>query len=52
MPGLKDRATQNKLLQKPPATLDEALLIATRLEAANAKMHTLAGIRQQLELLI
>ena len=40
--GLKDKATQNKLLQEPPTDLDSALLIARRFEAANATMKTLA----------
>ena len=44
--GLKDRATQSKLLQEPPKTLDEALLLARRFEAANATMHTLAGVQK------
>ena len=40
--GLRDKATQNKLLQEPPNSLDDALLIARRFEAANATMKTLA----------
>ena len=40
--GLKDKATQNKLLQEPPTDSDSALLIARRFEAANATMKTLA----------
>ncbi|CAB4013729.1 Transposon Ty3-G Gag-Pol poly [Paramuricea clavata] len=40
--GLRDKATQNKLLQEPPNILDDALLIARRFEAANATMKTLA----------
>ncbi|CAB4041792.1 Hypothetical predicted protein [Paramuricea clavata] len=40
--GLSDKATQNKLLQEPPNSLDDALLIARRFEAANATMKTLA----------
>ena len=39
--GISDRSTQNKLLQEPPATLEEGLLIARRFEAANATMKTL-----------
>ncbi len=39
--GLKDRATQSKLLQEPPNTLDEAVLTARRFEAANSTMETL-----------
>ena len=34
--GMKDLPTQNKLLQEPPATLEEAVLIARRFEAANS----------------
>ena len=40
--GLKDKTTQNKLLQEPPTDLDSALLIARHFEAANATMKTLA----------
>ncbi|CAB3986622.1 Transposon Ty3-G Gag-Pol poly [Paramuricea clavata] len=40
--GLRDKATQNKLLQEPPNSLNDALLIARRFEAANATMKTLA----------
>ena len=40
--GLRDKSTQNKLLQEPPKSLDDALLIARRFEAANATMKTLA----------
>ena len=40
--GLRDKATQNKLLQEPPNTLDDALLTARRFEAANATMKALA----------
>ncbi len=36
--GLRDKATQNKLLQEPPNSLDDALLIARRFEAASATM--------------
>ena len=39
---LRDKATQNKLLQEPPNSLDDALLIARRFEAANATKKTLA----------
>ena len=39
--GMKDLPTQNKLLQEPPATLEEAVLIARRFEAANSTMATL-----------
>ena len=41
--GLRDRTTQSKLLQEPPANLDDALLIARRFEAANATVETLLG---------
>ena len=40
--GLRDKATQKKLLQEPPNSLDDTLLIARRFEAANATMKTLA----------
>ena len=40
--GLKDRQTQNKLLQEPPSSLDDAVLLARRFEAANATMQTLS----------
>ena len=39
--GLRDKAAQNKLLQEPPDSLDDALLISQRFEAANATMKTL-----------
>ena len=39
--GLRDRSTQNKLLQDPPENLDDALFIARRFEAANFTMETL-----------
>ena len=39
--GLRDRATQNKLLQEPPTDLDAALFVARRFEAANATMKKL-----------
>ncbi len=39
--GLKDHSTQSKLLQGPPKSIEEALLIARRVEAANATMQTL-----------
>ena len=39
--GMKDLPTQTKLLQKPPATLEEAVLIARKFEAANSMMATL-----------
>ena len=39
--GMRDIPTQNKLLQEPPATLEEAVLIARRFEAANSTMATL-----------
>ena len=41
--GLRDRATQSKLLQEPPTTLDDALSVARRFEAANATMQTLGS---------
>ena len=40
--GLRDKSTQSKLLQEPPSSLDDALLIAGKFEAANATMKTLA----------
>ena len=39
--GMKDRPTQNKLLQEPPGTLEDAVLIARRFEAANSTIETL-----------
>ena len=39
--GLRDRSTQNRLLQEPPENLDVALFIARRFEAANSTMETL-----------
>ena len=39
--GLRDRPTQNKLLQEPPENIDAALCIARRFEAANATMMKL-----------
>ena len=42
MLGLRDRSTQNKLLQDPPENLDSALFIAKRFEAANSTMETLS----------
>ena len=39
--GLRDRPTQNKLLQEPPGTLEVAILIARRFEAANSTMENL-----------
>ena len=39
--GLRDRATQNKLMQEPPTDLDAALFVARRFEAANATMKKL-----------
>ena len=41
--GIKDLATQNKLLQEPPKTIDEAVSVARRLEAANATIQTLTA---------
>eukprot|EP00112_Aurelia_sp_Birch-Aquarium-sp1_P002037 Seg1221.15 transcript_id=Seg1221.15/GoldUCD/mRNA.D3Y31 product="Zinc finger protein GIS2" protein_id=Seg1221.15/GoldUCD/D3Y31 len=38
---MKDRPTQNKLLQEPPGTLEDAVLIARRFEAANSTIETL-----------
>eukprot|EP00794_Sanderia_malayensis_P002500 gene2500-2883_t len=39
--GMKDRPTQNKLLQEPPESLEDAALIARRFEAANSTIQTL-----------
>eukprot|EP00794_Sanderia_malayensis_P014625 gene14625-16140_t len=39
--GMKDRPTQNKLLQEPPESLEDAVLIARRFEAANSTIQTL-----------
>ena len=39
--GLRDRSTQNKLLQEPPMDLDAALFVALRFEAANSTMKKL-----------
>ena len=39
--GIKDRSTQNKLLQEPPSNLEDALSVARRFEAANATMQKL-----------
>ena len=39
--GMKDRPTQNKLLQEPPDFLEDAVLIARRFEAANSTIETL-----------
>ena len=44
--GLRDRSTQNKLLQEPPENLDAALFVARRFEAANSTMETL-GKREE-----
>ena len=41
--GIKDRATQNKLLQEPPKTIDEEVSVARRFEAANAMIQTLTA---------
>ena len=38
---MKDRPTQNKLLQEPLGTLEDAVLIARRFEAANSTIETL-----------
>ena len=38
---MKDLPTQNKLLQEPPATIEEAVVISRRFEAANSMMATL-----------
>ena len=39
--GLRDRSTQNKLLQEPPVDLDAALFVARRFGAANSTMKKL-----------
>ena len=39
--GLMDKQTQTRLLQEPPGTLDEALVVAKRFEAAQSAMQTL-----------
>ena len=39
--GLLDKQTQTRLLQEPPGTLDEALVVARRFEAARSTMQTL-----------
>ena len=39
--GMRDRPTQNKLLQEPPGTLEDAVLVARRFEAANSTIETL-----------
>ena len=39
--GLADKLTQTRLLQEPPDTLDGALVIARRFEAARSTMQTL-----------
>ncbi|XP_065063834.1 uncharacterized protein LOC135690257 [Rhopilema esculentum] len=38
---MRDRSTQTKLLQEPPTTLEEAVLVAQRFEAANSMIATL-----------
>ena len=39
--GLLDKQTQTRLLQEPPGTLDEALVVARRFEVARSSMQTL-----------
>ena len=39
--GLLDKQTQTRLLQEPPGTLDEALVVARRFEAVRSTMQTL-----------
>ena len=41
---MRDRSTQTKLFQEPPTTLEEAVLIARRFEAANS---TIASLRAE-----
>ena len=44
--------TQNKLLQEPPVTLKEAVLMARRFEAANSTMATLRAEAVQMSRLV
>ena len=39
--GLQDKGTQNRLLQEPPSTVDEAIAVARRYEAARSTLDTL-----------
>ena len=39
--GLQDKGTQNRLLQEPPSTVDEAIVVARRYEAAKSTLDTL-----------
>ena len=39
--GMRDRSTETKLLQEPPTTLEEAVLVARSFEAANSMIATL-----------
>ena len=39
--GLQDKGTQNRLLQEPPTTVDQAIVVAGRYEAARSTLDTL-----------
>ena len=39
--GRQDKGTQNRLLQEPPSTVDEAIVVARRYEAAKSTLDTL-----------